>query len=359
MECPKCGHEQPNAPECAACGIIIEKFLKAQAAKEAGAEAASAATSRRVAPLEESSPWPKRLAGLAILAGVIGGAYALMGEEPEPTRVAAVAVPAAAPGAAPAPPSASRNAVESARDATVTVRTPWGVGSGFFVNERCEVVTNRHVVSLSDDQRDQVGDKLTDYEDQLEAVRKQLEARKAEFLARCSDCSEEAYRKHVGQYEARYQEARDAVADGRNTLHSMVAGHDLVIVTVDGAEHAARIEQVSDELDLALLSSVAQDCYWLDVGDEDALEHGDKLFAIGSPMGLGHTVTSGVFSGFREFEDGRLLQTDAPINPGNSGGPLVNARGEVVGVNTLTALNADGIGFAIPFGMTETVLGLR
>ncbi len=358
MECPKCGHEQPNAPECAACGIIIEKFLKAQAAREAAPEARS---QPRVAPLEESSPWPKALAGLAILAGVIGGAYALMGDEPEQVRVAAVrAVPQQATGATPAPARApTRNAVESARDATVTVRTPWGVGSGFFVNDRCEVVTNRHVVSLSDEQRDEVGDKLTDYEEQLETVRKQLEARKAEFLARCSDCGEESYRKHVGQYEARYAAARDAVADGRNNLHSIVAGRDLVIVTVDGDEHDARIEKVSDELDLALVSSSARDCYWLDVGDEDALEHGDKLYAIGSPMGLGHTVTSGIFSGFREFDDGRLVQTDAPINPGNSGGPLVNARGEVVGVNTLTARNADGIGFAIPFAMTETALGLR
>ena len=73
-----------------------------------------------------------------------------------------------------------------------------------------------------------------------------------------------------------------------------------------------------------------------------------QLFTIGSPSGLTYSVTSGVFSGFREDESGRFLQTDAPINPGNSGGPLIMQNGQVVGVNTAILEGTEGIGFSLP-----------
>ena len=72
------------------------------------------------------------------------------------------------------------------------------------------------------------------------------------------------------------------------------------------------------------------------------------MFTIGNPSGLTYTVTSGVFSGFRNEGKESYLQTDAPINPGNSGGPLVDANGRVLGINTMVMRNAQNIGFAIP-----------
>jgi serine protease Do len=96
------------------------------------------------------------------------------------------------------------------------------------------------------------------------------------------------------------------------------------------------------------------------IGNSDAIQVGDWAVAIGSPFGLEATVTAGIISAKgRDLGGGahqlqRFLQTDAAINPGNSGGPLLNIRGEVVGVNTMIATNtgaSDGVGFALPINM--------
>jgi serine protease Do len=85
------------------------------------------------------------------------------------------------------------------------------------------------------------------------------------------------------------------------------------------------------------------------------------VLAIGNPLGYGHTVSHGILSakGRRnpEFRMGRFLQTDASINPGNSGGPLINAHGEVIGINNAIDARGQGIGFAIPINLVKSVLG--
>jgi serine protease Do len=102
------------------------------------------------------------------------------------------------------------------------------------------------------------------------------------------------------------------------------------------------------------------------VGNSDALEIGDYVLAVGSPFSLSHSVTLGIISakGRRDLKLGDdvrfqdFLQTDAAINPGNSGGPLINLRGEVVGMNTAIASSSggnDGIGFTIPINMVMVV----
>lgn len=96
------------------------------------------------------------------------------------------------------------------------------------------------------------------------------------------------------------------------------------------------------------------------MGDSDKLQVGEWLIAIGNPFGLEHTVTAGIVSakgrviGSGPYDD--FIQTDASINPGNSGGPLINMRGEVVGINTAIIAGGHGIGFAIPINMAKQVL---
>jgi|GEM_PF-438074 len=100
------------------------------------------------------------------------------------------------------------------------------------------------------------------------------------------------------------------------------------------------------------------------LGDSNQLAIGEWVVAIGSPFGLDHTVTAGIVSakGRRDVVPGReqnlarFLQTDASINPGSSGGPLINIRGEVVGINTAINPSGQGIGFAVPINMVKTVL---
>ena len=96
------------------------------------------------------------------------------------------------------------------------------------------------------------------------------------------------------------------------------------------------------------------------MGDSDKLQVGEWLIAIGNPFGLEHTVTAGIVSakgrviGSGPYDD--FIQTDASINPGNSGGPLINMRGEVVGINTAIIAGGQGIGFAIPINMAKQIL---
>jgi serine protease Do len=121
------------------------------------------------------------------------------------------------------------------------------------------------------------------------------------------------------------------------------------------------------ETDVAIMSVSAAHLVAARLGDSDKVEIGDFVLAVGSPFGLSHSVTFGIISakGRRDLELGDevvkfqdFMQTDAAINPGNSGGPLINLRGEVVGMNTAIASNSggsEGIGFTIPINMAMNV----
>ena len=115
-------------------------------------------------------------------------------------------------------------------------------------------------------------------------------------------------------------------------------------------------------LDIAILRISGRDLPVLPLGDSDRLAVGDLVLAIGNPFGLGQTVTAGIVSATDRGlgpNSPRFIQTDAPINPGNSGGPLINARGEIIGINSaLISPNEGnvGIGFAVPANEVRDVL---
>jgi serine protease Do len=115
------------------------------------------------------------------------------------------------------------------------------------------------------------------------------------------------------------------------------------------------------EIDVALIKVKSRrEMLPVVLGDSDALEVGEYVMAVGNPFGQGHSVTHGIISAkgrqAPEFPLANYLQTDAPINPGNSGGPLVNLKGEVIGINNAIDQRAQGIGFAIPIQLVKSVL---
>jgi serine protease Do len=135
----------------------------------------------------------------------------------------------------------------------------------------------------------------------------------------------------------------------------------------DGRQFEAEIVSTDVGTDVAVIrirGSVPKDLPTVSLGDSDQLRVGDMVMAVGAPFGLTQTVTLGIISatgrsevGISDFED--FLQTDAAINPGNSGGPLVNMRGEVVGMNSAIATSVgqySGVGFAIPANMIHAML---
>ncbi|MBV9264864.1 MAG: trypsin-like peptidase domain-containing protein, partial [Acidobacteriaceae bacterium] len=136
-----------------------------------------------------------------------------------------------------------------------------------------------------------------------------------------------------------------------------------VVVAGEPEEYRARVVGVDSETDVAVLKIDAKRAFApVQMGNSDSVEVGDWAIAIGSPFGLQATVTAGIVSATgRDLGSGQFqhfLQTDAAINPGNSGGPLLNIRGEVIGINTMIATRSgtyEGIGFALPSNMAVKV----
>jgi S1-C subfamily serine protease len=151
--------------------------------------------------------------------------------------------------------------------------------------------------------------------------------------------------------------------------HVVEGSQSLTATLGDGAVYPASVVKISDTTDLALVKVEATGLKPATIGDSASIIVGQTAIAIGSPLGtFTETVTKGIVSALnrtitvRDDETGRpvtlngLIQTDAAINQGNSGGPLLNAAGEVVGVNTATASSAEGIGFAIPIHEAESLI---
>ncbi|MBE9182169.1 trypsin-like peptidase domain-containing protein [Oculatella sp. LEGE 06141] len=154
-------------------------------------------------------------------------------------------------------------------------------------------------------------------------------------------------------------------SDGQIVTNShVVSDADTVMVTLsDGQVLEGRVLGDDPVSDIAVLQVEANNLPTVTLGNSDQVRRGQWAIAIGNPLGLEETVTVGVISAIERSSgdvgvpDKRLdfLQTDAAINPGNSGGPLVNAQGEVIGVNTAIIGGAQGLGFAIPINTAQNV----
>lgn len=178
-----------------------------------------------------------------------------------------------------------RELVNALGESVVQVRTPGGLGSGFFINEDGYLITNFHV---------------TEGETQI---------------------SVEVYHTKNGELNRRVYKNVRIVA-----LNKFA---DIALLKIE-------------DKDAPKFAPVA-------LGDSDQLAVGEHVFAIGSPLGLERTVTEGIISTkTREFQGDLYLQTTAQINPGNSGGPLFNMRGEVIGITNMKITFGEGLGFAIP-----------
>jgi serine protease Do len=196
----------------------------------------------------------------------------------------------------PPPERSVRELVNEMGEAVVQVRTPAGLGSGFFINPDGFLITNFHV---------------TEGETQI---------------------SVEVYLQKNGQIERKtYKQVR---------IVALNKFADLALLRIE-------------DKDAPKFSCVI-------LGDADKMAVGDTVFAIGSPLGLERTVTEGILSTkTRQFEGELYLQTTAQINPGNSGGPLFNLRGEVIGVTNMKISFGEGLGFAIPVEAVKFFLNHR
>ena len=372
MDCPKCGHSQADTVKCASCGIYFAKFAQQQALL--------ASPSREDAP-HEGPPSGFRWGAIALTAiASVVLAWTLMRARTPASAAPRVAAPPetglARDGAEAAAPRAgaaaghelsgleaqvartfpARNAIESARNATVFIRTGWGMGSGFIIDADCHVITNRHVVETdgarvasnvveTPEMRSRIAiaeQQLRTNIVQLQQLRSALEGQPGTNL-------------QVLEIDERIQAMKQELADVPGRLKGAISDKvegsgrsGFTVTLVDGTEFSALHAQYADTRDLAMFQLPANHCPHLEPGDSSRLPQGERLYSIGNPSGLAYSVTSGIFSGDRGAGEQRMLQTDAPINPGNSGGPLIRENGQVIGINTLVLRGAQGIGFAIP-----------
>lgn len=366
MRCPKCKHQQNNAKECEACGLIFEKYIKAQQRRKKAEE-------QKAQKAEKSGVGLKLLQVVLLVIVVAATTYYFTGyrqqgkdtiaEQSDVSLPVATTEPALKEMQVPKPgkstdnvvqaPPTQHNAIARARNSTVSIETPWGTGSGFFVNKNY-IVTNRHVIEFDEA-------KLAEFKHQVETSRQMVDLEQQKLtdlkrrmrqipkgpsrsqLALIIDTRE----KEINKILPRLREGEERLAK----LEGNVNPSDIKIVLADGSKHEANYLLVSDRYDLALMSLFAGESTYIERPPARSIIHqGDKVYTIGSPVGLRHTVTAGIFSGYRrQTKDGQVyLQTDAAINPGNSGGPLIDEHGYVHGVNTMILRDTEGIGFAIP-----------
>jgi serine protease Do len=141
--------------------------------------------------------------------------------------------------------------------------------------------------------------------------------------------------------------------------HVVEDADQIKVKLINGKEYDGKVVGRDPKTDLALVKIDASDLHALPLGNSDDLKVGSWVMAIGSPFGLEQTVTAGIVSakgrviGSGPYDN--FIQTDASINPGNSGGPLINTKGEVVGINTAILAQGKGIGFAIPINMAKDI----
>jgi serine protease Do len=263
--------------------------------------------------------------------------------------------------------SPPRNKIEEARNATVAIKNSLGMGSGFFITKEGYILTNKHVIK---------GD-----EAELKKLEKRLNKEKTQLREESKAISKE--KKRLQKLKARLEsKGRDAPADlsavyliDKRSLNTWIAIHKKrkeafekqskafnefkrkmsssygnKIILIDNTKFSVSVVSLSYRYDLALLRLRGYKCPFIEPASPHHLEHGTPLYAIGSPLRLMHSVTSGIYSGIRQFNRQHYVQTNAQINPGNSGGPLVTKDGKVVGISTLKVVGplVEGIGFAIP-----------
>jgi serine protease Do len=141
--------------------------------------------------------------------------------------------------------------------------------------------------------------------------------------------------------------------------HVASAANELSVKLSDGRTLRARRIGMAPRTDLALIKIEAQNLPYATLGDSSKVEPGEWVIALGSPFGLEQTMTAGIVSATgRKFGGAydNFIQTDASINPGNSGGPLVNMKGEVIGINTSIysrSGGSEGVGFSIPSNLAR------
>jgi S1-C subfamily serine protease len=381
MKCPKCHHEQVSDKVCESCGIYFEKYNLAQLRK------GIVIKERKDSELLQQRNSSNKVFPALLVIAALGGLYALFIKDVEDTSITHVDNDSSTSPQThfTEQPSntldsgikgqlenthAPRNAIETSRNATVFIETSWGsVGSGFIVSNNCHVITNKHVVNLDIDQvlesaknDPKLNQKMLKKYAIERAEINQMSARH-DIMVRIEGITPESekLRKEIEQRKKFLSDlpglVEERMEQAANELKWKDRTEGIKVSLIDNTSFTIHQMSYSENFDLAIFKLPAENCPFLELDGDNDIPQGTKLYTIGNPSGLGYSVTSGIFSGYREIDSKRFIQTDASINPGNSGGPLIKENGRAVGVNTLVMQGAQGIGFAVPVSIIKEEFG--
>ncbi len=184
--------------------------------------------------------------------------------------------------------------------------------------------------------------------DELKDELKNIKIKSADFSAIVNDVLESvvSISTNIGQGSGAIIDSKGYIV---TNLHVINGASTIKVTTYSGEKYDANTLVGYDATaDLAVLKIDAPNLRALNFGDSDNIKVGEKVIAAGNPAGLEFTVTEGIVSAFRIFSNNiKYVQTDVPINPGNSGGPLVNTKGEIVGINNFKVGGFESLGFAV------------
>jgi Trypsin-like serine proteases, typically periplasmic, contain C-terminal PDZ domain len=368
VRCPKCLHEQTNQVECEACGLLFRKFEQMrERTKQVQAPPVELAVS---APERSSGPMLKLIGSALILVAATAAAtywFTTGSDQSGPPLTAQQSAPApqpteVQPRTAPPPgpqvgqantKTAGTYAIGYAKMGTVAIETPWGTaGSGFFLTDNL-VVTNKHVVEQNNSNLNKLRHKVETNRKILNLERERIDQLR-KWIKKAPDGPDRRQAIIVVQERERaWAERISQQKKEENRLQNREEPQnplDIKIFCANGSMYNPQSIQVSPNRDLAILTVYGGTQRPLKAAGNMSLREGDKVYTIGNPKSLRHTVTAGIFSGYRTLKETKelFLQTDAAINPGNSGGPLIDESGRVHGVNTMGYRDSQGLGFAIP-----------
>jgi len=188
--------------------------------------------------------------------------------------------------------------------------------------------------------------RLNELKDEL----KNIKIKSADFSAIVNDVLQSvvSIKTNVGQGSGAIIDKKGYVVTNVHVINGASASSIKVVAYSGKTYDADTIAGYDGNADIAVLKIDAADLRALNFGDSDGVKVGERVIAAGNPAGLAFTVTEGIVSAFRTFQNGiKYIQTDVPINPGNSGGPLINTKGEIIGINNFKAGGFEGLGFAI------------
>lgn len=343
--CPKCARKITNKIECRSCGLLFERYFKAEAQKRA-TEKSRDVKKNKIRRIINSS--------ISLLFIVILGGAALYYYNTRPP-----ASPSSGSDKTLKQQSVSSTQtvggtqdsanVSRAKLATVSISAPGGSGTGFFVAKDL-LITNRHIVEKKEDGLAEARSAFESYRDRVAQENNKLQEMKQQYAEMADGSTKDELGAIIEDGEAQLKIAlaeQQRLENKALEIEKGLENNDIFVVLADGSKVATSDSILSETFDLALLTVVGTSIEGIVLPQsETPLTEGTQLFTIG-PRNISIPST---FTGFHRGDspDEFFIQTDRSFNPKNSGGPLIDENGYVRGISTITNLKLEGGGLAIP-----------